>query len=374
MEHFMEPLDFSKTGTFTIEQLSTANQWPKEKWRDNLPKLSPDQVALIVPLATSQQDPISWKEKTHAIIEVLNTPQQLEAVGRSVSYEQIYEILSFISDNKEKIQTKLFPLFVGIPQSLFLLLLVQASPELQSLLKQESISEPVQHHLTLLTHALATTSDSQSQTFNALETHLETFDLATTTPDQISEQQKVIEFLRETCLNTQLVASKALAIAWNSNRTDLIEKLSWIKEHSQKLSHSLIGHPKLQESPAAGLYAILETRLDSVFNDENNLPLNDDEPALEALIKFSIWYIKDYWEVGLLPQVSDLADLQMNSELESVTAQEQIDHRKDLFAAVKNNLDKLGLSTLKDLKKHKIYSKTALKDFIQSNHLALLSL
>lgn len=369
-ELFMDSFDLPKSTSFTAEQLSTANQWPIEKWRDIIPKLSPDQIALILPLATPEQDLISWKDKTHAVIEILKTPQQLEAVGRAVSFEQIYEILSWITENRDLNQVKLFPLFVGISQELFFMLLMQASSAQQLLLKQESISEPIQHHLTLLTHALSTTSESQNQTFSNLEMQLESLNLAIMTPEQISEQENVIEFLRETCLNTQLVSSKALAIAWNSNRTDLIEKLSSIKEQSQKLSNLAIGHPKLQDFPATGLYAILENRLNSVFNDENNIPLSEDEPALEALVKFSIWYINDYWEVGLLPQISTTEKLQLNSE--SVTEQEQIDYRKDLFAIVEKNLEKIGLLTLKDLKKNKIYSKAALKNFIQSNLQTLL--
>jgi len=365
----MDPFDPSKTASFPAEQLTTANQWSTEKWRDNLPKLSPDQIASILPIPTPQQDPISWKDKTHALIEVLNTPQQLEAVGRAVSFEQICEILSWITENKDLHQAKLFPLFVGMPQGLFLLLLVQATPAQQILLKQESISEPIQHQLTLLTHSLSSISGNQNQAFSNLEIKFGLLDLAIIGPDQIIEQEGLIEFLRETCLKTQLVSSKALALAWNSNRTDLIEKLSSAKEQSHKLAHSLIGQPKLPDSQATGLYALLENRLNSVFNDENNMPLSDDEPALEALVKFSIWYINDYWEVGLLPHISTQEKLQLDAE--AVSEQEQIDYRKDLFALVKNNLEKIGLSTLQDLKKNKIYSKAALKNFIQSNRQAL---
>lgn len=363
MEHYMDSLDLSKASPFTNEQLNTAHQWSMEDWRQNIPKLSPDQITLILPFATPEKDPTAWKVKTHAVIESLNTPQQLEAVGRTASFEQICEILSWIAAGKDLNQAKLFPLFVGMSQETFLMLLIHASPIQQTLLKQESVSEPVQHHLTLLTHALSSTSDSQNQTFSNLEMQLSSLDLTIIEPDQIAEQEKNIEFLRETCLNTQHLSSKALVITWNSNRTDLIEKLSSIKEQSQKLANLAIGHPRYSDSPSSGLHAILEARLNSVFRDENNKLISDDEPALEALVQFSIWYINDYWEVGLLPHIPTSAELELDST--DTTEQQRIDYRKHLFDEVKENLKRLGLITLQDLKEKRIYSKAALKDFIK---------
>lgn len=359
----MDSSELSKTLSFTAEQLKAAHLWSIEQWRQNISKLAPEQITLILPLASQEQDPASWKKKIRAAIDTLNTPQQLEAVGRTASFEQISEVLSWIAKNKDANQAKLFPFFVGMPQEVFLLLLMQASPEQQTLLKEESITEPIQHQLTLLTHSLSSISNSQNQTFNTLEMQLNSLDLTTIDPDQIIAQEKAIELLRETCLNTQLFSSKALALAWNSNRTDLIEKLSSIKEQSQKLSELAIGYPMISNSPPTGLYATLQNRLNVVFIDDNNKPLNDDEPALEALVKFSIWYISDYWEIGLLPHILDLSQLNQSSALEK----ERMEDRLYLFEEVKKNLKKINLFTLGDLKKHKIYSKVALKNYIREH-------
>lgn len=355
----MDSSEFSKTLSFTAEQLKTANLWSIEQWRKNIPTLSPEQITIILPLASQEQDFASWKKKIHATIETLSTPQQLEAVGRTASFEQASEVLSWIAEKKDSNQAKLFPFFVGMSQEVFLSLLMQAPPEQQTLLKEESISEPIQHQLTLLTHSLSSISNSQNQTFSTLEMQLNSLDLTTIGPDQIIVQEKAIELLRETCLNTQLFSSKALALAWNSNRTDLIEKLSSIKEQSQKLSELAIGYPRIPNSPPTGLYAILENHLNTVFIDDNNKPLSDDEPALEALVKFSIWYISDYWEIGLLPHILDLSQYNQDTVSEK--------ERTSLFENVKKNLEKINLFTLGDLKKHKLYSKSALKNYIREH-------
>jgi len=96
--------------------------------------------------------------------------------------------------------------------------------------------------------------------------------------------------------------NKALQLAWNSNRVDLIEKLSTAKETCQKFVISIIGHPRHAVNPPTGLYARLEARLNAVFgnpSDPNDIEAaGNDEPAMEALVKFSIWYLKDYWDLG----------------------------------------------------------------------------
>ena len=304
------------------------------------------------------------------MIDLLNTPQHLEAMGRAASFVQFCEILSYIAAGKDVNQAKLFSLFVGMSQEVFLPLLLQATKEQENILRRESLSEPIQHHLTLLTHGLLTISDKQNQTFSTLEMQLGSLDLATISAAQIIEQEKAIEVFRETCTKTQFICSKALAIAWNSTRMDLIEKLSSIKEQSQKLSNVSIGHPQLPDSPATGLYATFESRLESVFFDENNKVLGNDEPAIEAMVKFCIWYINDYWEVGLLPHVRSLSELDRDSNVPS--EREKIDHLKFLFSEVSKNLERLNLRTLEDLKKNKIYSKIALKDFIMSHRDALV--
>lgn len=246
----------------------------------------------------------------------------------------------------------------------FLLLLIQASPFQEKLLKSESILEPIQHHLTLLIHSLSSIYAEQVQHFTFLENQVKSLDLDTVEQEQIIEQEKAIENLRKSFINIQFLCSKALAIAWNSNRADLIEKLSSIKEQSQKFSTLVIGHQGHPDSPPTGLYDVLKNQLNKVFNDDNNQPLSDDEPAIEALVKFSIWYITDYWEMHLLPGISHS---ELDLDIDASTEHERIDYRRKLFLEVQKNLEKLGLFTLGDLKKNMIYSKVALKNYIQKN-------
>lgn len=68
----MDLLD--QTLPFPAEELASAHLWTIEQWHQNTPKLSPDQIASILPLATQENDPNSWKNKIHAVIESINNP------------------------------------------------------------------------------------------------------------------------------------------------------------------------------------------------------------------------------------------------------------------------------------------------------------
>jgi hypothetical protein len=87
--------------------------------------------------------------------------------------------------------------------------------------------------------------------------------------------------------------------------------------------------------------------------------MKDNTPALEALVKFNVWYIKDYREVGLLPQLDATHIPTLFPE------QEDLKHREQLFKIAESNLEKIGLHTLADLKTERIYSKKALIEYIK---------
>lgn len=361
----MDSIDSSKNLSFTNEELNSANQWSLDEWRLNILNVSRDQMARIIPLINSTNDPDSWKDKIHIVVTTFNTLEQLESFSRASSFEQIYEAISWIIDNKDKNQAKFYPLFVGMSHENFLMLLLHGSGDHVAVLKQESISEPVQHHLTLLTHTLTSALEIQNQLFNNLERQIGALDKTSIDSDLIDNLNAGIQALLNSCKGTELVTSKALLLAWNSNRSDLIEKLSQIKEHAQKLEKLGVGQPKSSDALSTGLYTLIDKALDNVFRDEQGEVIDDNEPALEALVQFSIWYIKDYWEVGLLPHINDAQELEL--DYSSATEAEQIKHRTVLFETVKNNLEKIGLKTLKDLKENQIYSKAALEIYIKRN-------
>src|SRR5262249_54111258 len=110
-----------------------------------------------------------------------------------------------------------------------------------------------------------------------------------------------------------LLINKVLSLAWNAKRLDLIDKMSHAKEQCQKaLSHS-IGQPKTAFNEAAGLFARIDLALERFYDNPDNAVENaeDDEPALEGLARFSLWYLKDYFELGLLPHIAEPSHLDL---------------------------------------------------------------
>ena len=77
-----------------------------------------------------------------AIIHALTSREQLEAAGHSLSLAQALELLG----HPQEIH-KLPQILVGMPLSRFIELIASASDKQLEILKQESVSEPVQHHL-----------------------------------------------------------------------------------------------------------------------------------------------------------------------------------------------------------------------------------
>lgn len=369
----MDPIDASEIRSLQSEKLwHLATQWTPDQWRLYISSLSPDQIPAVLPAATEEQNPHHWKEKMRAIIEGLNTPLQLEAAGRVLSATQVNEVISWAASCREPPHAKLFPLFIGMPHQTFLQLLLKATPGQLSLLKQEGITEPVQHHLTLLAHELTAEVANCSMSLSSLEQEIENIDLSNIDLFQIETEEQKIKTQLAHCFSIQNTASKALAIAWNTNRMDIIEKLSKIKEQSQKFIGQIIGVPRSAASEPTGLFASFEKHLDSVFNTGNDTAsLSNEEPVTEALVKFSVWYLRDYWEIGLLPEIKNLNFLELDPTAH--TEKECNEYRENLFATAEQHLERLGLFTLCDLKQAKIYSKKALKDFILQNQSKLHS-
>lgn len=367
----MDFVDAAEIQSLQPEQLwHLAMQWSPEQWKSHAAKLNPDQIPAVLPAATEEHDPHHWKEKTCAIFEGLNTPLQLEAAGRVLSNPQVNVIASWAASSKEPLHEKLFPLFIGMPHQTFLQLLLNASPDQLTLLKQEGITEPIQHHLTLLIHELTAQIANCGMALSAFEEEIATLNLDSIDVVQIEQEEGKIQQLHQECDSIQSTTSRALAVAWNTNRTDIIEKLSKIKEQSQKFLTQIIGAPRSISSNPTGLYLALEKRLDTVFISPDEIEsIDDEEPVIEALVKFSVWYLKDYWEIGLLPNIHDpnLLDLDPNTHSE----RERTEYREQLFSTVESNLQKLGFYTLCDLKESKIYSKKALKDYIAARQTRL---
>jgi hypothetical protein len=285
------------------------------------------------------------------------TAAELEAAGKTLNLQQLYAILDYAAKAHPEVHWKLSPLFVGLPHPLFSQLLLAASPHQLEVLKLEAMTEPLQHHLTLISHEVDHVISQNLDLLDKIATEISLLTIEGKEPRPLKRELKSQLETYHEALN---LINKALVLTWNSNRADLIDKLSHAKEQCQRALIHTIGQPKTAFGEAKGLFAQLEESLAAIYGNPSEIESADDEePALEGLAKLSLWYLHDYQEVGLLPSTRKL-DLDPASH----TEQERLAYREKLMGEVQENLTKLGLVTVRDLKKAGIYKLEQLKRYI----------
>jgi len=306
-----------------------------------------------------------WRGKTRSIILGLKNSEQLELAGKVLSVEQNLDLLDCTPIAYDSNFNKILSILVGMSPTTFTQVLAKMNDDQLQVLLQTSLTEPMQHHLTVLMHELSHRYHLLVRELESVVQRIEKLSL-----DDVSRKDLIslVKSIEEISLRFKSVLNKinkALKISWNSNRLDLIENATSLKD---KYSHTLknfIGYPQTSGGPS-GLYLLLQEQLAVLYANTHEVNISEevlnDELSTEALIKFSIWYLKDYWEIGLLPRIKSVEDLELDA---TYSEADRALHRDQLYVEVKNNLDKLHLKTVGDLKMHYIYSKRALKEYIQ---------
>lgn len=336
-----------------------------EKLQENAPRFSHDMILMAVSILNSDHER-EWKSRLGAFIRGLTDYKALEYAGKGLDRKQALEILhQFSTDLKEEVN-KLSPLLVGMQHGVFTDLLLEASPQEMQLLRQEAVSEPVQHQLTVLTHEIVRQIPAFGQELENLHKTIQGLQVNELSHRDLLALTDALHQAAEFFAEINAKCDRILALAWNTSRVDLIDKLSHAKELSARYLQQVVGHPRLNQIPATGLHALLEKQLNSVYGNPDDPKdieaVDEDEPALEALVKFSIWYVTDYWNIGLLPHVKD-PQLLSPVPGELSPKKRQALHTK-LLETARNNLEKMGLVTAKDLKTAGIYSKATLQEYI----------
>jgi hypothetical protein len=330
-------------------------------------QMTPEQLTFLVQSFTDES-PSSAKKKIIAAVAALDDRTHLELVGQSVTAEQFFMLLEGKSQIDHSAFHKIPPLLVGMSFNVFTDVLLDIPKDLLIILQEEGSTEPLQHQLTLFCHELIKELEYLSNNLIQLENQLDGFDTRNINHDKmLSTHQDIKKW--EVFANKNIIRIRnALAIAWNTNRTDLIDTLSFQNESWLKYDTLVIGRQREYNKPASGLYARFESRLNTIFSnpeDPSDIEaLHDNEPAVEALVKFSLWYLHDYWEIGLLPHIGDVSQLDLDST--NHTDRERADYRAELFQEAQKNLEKLGLKTVSDLKNKEIYSKEMLEEYLSN--------
>lgn len=301
--------------------------------------------------------------KIDAILK-LTDKQELERAGSSLDLSETHQIFHLLAE--QKIQAEQFlPLMVGINQGIFTQFLETLSSEEELILKELGSMEPLLHKLAILSHDLKQDLEALVKNVYEITAKIAAINLEQITKQDIFTRRRVIDELDSNIENHIKILNNALAIAWNSKRVDLIDSLSTLKDLFLRTSTILIGQPKQADAAASGLYKKLEDRLNQVYSyDTESSPFNDNDPAIEALTSFGIFYLEDYVELGLLPDVRSIKDLK--HALKTKSFQELNSYLESILAQVEKTLKNLGLINVKSFKDAKIYSRDILKEYIQN--------
>jgi hypothetical protein len=329
-------------------------------------QMNESQIHTVISHLT-EKNVTDWQVKVRSAVVGINSRSQLEAVGSKLTVPQFFELINSCLQVEDKHHWKLSPLLVGMPHDTFSKILEDLQENQMQVFKDEGVTEPIQHHLTTFTHEMEREAQKGEDAIDLLYQKIDLFNTDELDHTDIKEVIAEMELHQNFFERLYHKNNKALAIAWNTKRLDLIETLNTIKEFCHKCVLYGLGKPREANQEPTGIYQLLEDKLFQVYGNYldpyDTEAVRDSEPAVEGLVKLSIWYLRDYWSIGLLPLITNPDDLDLDLNKHSET--ERVQHRESLFAAAQENLSTIDLKTVKDLKRHYIFSKKTLVHYIK---------
>jgi hypothetical protein len=337
--------------TLTDEEIiRSVRQMPPQTLCVEVGKMAPQQLHAIIPLINENHD-LAWREKIKAIFLGSQNSEHLKSIGQSIDPKQYLELLTLCVKGAEKEtdgSDKLTKLLIGLPHTIFIEGLKLVTPTTLEVLKTECSTEPMLNHLTALIHHFNKASEAIQNAVEKARKGISSLNSNEMTWGSFYSKLNLFGgFAEELQIDLEII-EKALVLAWNAMcRPDLIEKLTRLKEHIQRILILEVGRPSSETNAASGIYANLENHLNAIYGGVEDDALDNDDSALDGLTRLSLWTKEDYFEAGLLPE----KEAKMNEE--------------PFISIVESKLASLGLYRVDDLKKRHIYSKQMLKDYIE---------
>lgn len=332
----------------TPEQLMTA-----------LPEFSMQELAES--FAWLQSDGVHLpEEKRVSLFEFIESPKGVETLGKNLSARLLMHVLNFLIPHPQ-FHNRLSYLLIGLEPQIFSAALNFFQPAHLAMFKEEGMFEPLQYHLTQFVHEGESLHRQIALELEQFEGTLLSMKNQELTAESLEALIAQIDAFRSRLLDFLERISVALSIAWNTDRIDLIERLSNINEALQHQLALFIGHPSSGNFSATGLYARVEETFSEVFDSS----LKDEDASIEGLTRLSIWHLRDYWELGLLPQVHRLQEL--NLDPSNLQEGQRTAYHQQLYSEVQKQLEKLKIGTVRDLKREYVFSKALLKAYIDRN-------
>lgn len=286
--------------------------------------------------------------------------KELENLGKTLTLAQFLDLLEMSPELGEGLRQRLNPLLVGLPSPVFFEALSVFSPEQLRTLCLVADDEPLQYHLTLIIHELSEQGIRHANEVTTIVNDINQYDIAKVTQSDLEGFRKRIHEARAYFLHALTTLDHALTLAWNTNRESIIDKLTILKENWIRYLSAELGHPGDETHMATGIYALFDTHFGAIYPLS---ALSDDDAAFDALAALSVWYIEDYWNLGLLPGIKAAEQLHLNPREHDEISQRL--YRERLTTAARENLQALGLNTVGDLKQERLYSQRMLARFIQ---------
>lgn len=303
---------------------------------------------------------IDGNAKLDALFVYLSSHINLEVLSKHFTPKTFVYFLEYLSANPH-LHKQLAYILIGLPPAVFSEALQLLNSGHLNLLRHEGWLESLQYQLLQFIHEGEFLRNSIEQDANQFKQDLSSAIVDQLTYENYQQLLQMVENMQKRALNYLFRMKTALAIVWHTDRMDLIEKLSKIHESIQHVLNLFIGFPETDGKPPTGLFAILEKILSRVFNDS----LNDDDAAIEGMTRLSVWHLKDYWELGLLPSIQNEEDLDLASP--TYREEERFKHQNELKELVQLELEKLGIGTVGDLKRFHLFSKPLLKEYIEKH-------
>ncbi len=294
-------------------------------------------------------------------ITQISEREQLELLGRTLSSSAFMDVLErYTYDGCQ--QWKISPILAGLPQEVFSEALMNASPAQLEAFKHESATEPFQYQLILTCSEFGRRMEELDKMTASIENEIRQLDTTNIGREDLKPILKEIDKLAKAHEDLLAKIDRALSLAWNTERKELINRLGVAKEHCHRLLTTAVGHAM----PQTGLYAILQTHLNKIYTDvdQESQVLQDEDPAIEALVRFAVWDLNDYALIGLLPEISNLELLKLGAEH---SEQERLEQHRKILQIVRRHLKEYGLATVKDLKQAGIFSKKSLREYLSSS-------
>lgn len=330
-----------------------------EEFKEILSNFSPMQKAFVLKILGEEKKK-SLDLKLELLFFSLQDPIDLENMASYLDVSGLDSFLSFV-DKHPNASHFLSSFLKGLSFDVFYEKMGAFRQEDMRLFQSVASLEPLSFHVCLLISKFKESKEKILSSIEQLVHQFYTHNSEILTLARLESYFLQIEELNQIHLIQLEKIDQALLLVWNTLRIDLIEELSRLKEFFLKIRNRVEKKEDGEWDAPEHLKVLLKEAYKSVYQLFNN---NLEAPSLEGLACLSLWNVKDYIGVGLLPFFNHLDEYE--NYLESASKKERKKYQENLLNYVQKHLTTKGLATIKDLENHYIFSKELLLHYLKS--------